>query len=80
VVENDAFSLSRRLFMNGFGWIKGPKDESLFSTMTSLCSTLERITSESGKILGLFHIKSIKLTNGVKKLANVQNIGNLSKE
>jgi hypothetical protein len=66
--------------MNGFGWIKGPKDESLFSTMTSLCSTLERITSESGKIPGLFHIKSIKLTNGVKKLANVQNIGNLSKE
>lgn len=80
MVENDASSLNRRLFMNEFGWIKGPTDESLFSTMTSLCNTFERITSESGQILGLFHIKSIKLANGVKKLANVQNIGNLSKE
>lgn len=66
--------------MNEFGWIKCPTDESLFSTMTSLCNTFERITSESGQILGLFHIKSIKLANCVKKLANVQDIDNLSKE
>jgi hypothetical protein len=80
VVENDASSLNRRLFINEFGWIRGPRDESLFSTMTSPRNTFERITSESGQVLGLFHMKSIKLTDGVKKLANVQNIGNLSKE
>jgi hypothetical protein len=66
--------------MNELVWISCPTDESIFSTMTILCNTFEQISSEFEQILGLFYMASINLANIVKKLANVQNIGNLSIE